>query len=310
MKSFNKSSWNKAWSLSILAFTLLFGHSAQADSASLTSAGYTQNFSSMGTGTTVPTGWSGVTESGSHYTFAPDVSNEYNDGNAYQNENFTAGTLSASSVEHLTPTQASSTGKGTDIINWSNTLATVANGEGSESLGTDPSGNSATMLELSLTNNTGSAITALNVSYDIDRFTTISDTNGSPSGYANSSVEEFPGYHLFYNLTPSNAATWVDVTALDPTINMGTTGAVQVPNTVGITTIPMTTVTLDGSVANGATIALAWFDDNGSAASPDQEIGLNNVSVSAAEAPEPSSLTLCFAGVAAVVFLVRRPRHA
>jgi hypothetical protein len=309
MNKFRQSALKKTLAISTLTFSLLAGHSANAASASLTNTGYTQNFSSMGTGTTVPVGWSGVTEAGSHFTFAPDVANEYNDGQAYQNENFTAGTLSASSVEHLTPTQGSSTGKGSDIVNWSNTLATGANGEGSESLGTDPSGNSATILELSLTNNTGSAITALDLSYDIDRFTTISDTNGNPSGYANSCVEEFPGFHLFYNLTPSNAATWVEVTSLDPTVNMGTTGAVQVPNTVGITVIPTTTVDLNGSVANGSTFALAWFDDNGSAASPDQEIGLNNVSVSAEAVPEPSSLTLCFAA-AGFAFLFRRLRQA
>ena len=274
--------------------------------ASLTSGGYTQNFSSMGSGTVLPTGWSGVSEAGSHYTFAPNVANEYNDSMPFQNENFTAGTLSASAVEYLTPTQASSTGKGTDVVNWVNSPADIAAGEGTESLGTDPSGNAATILELSMTNNTGSAITAVNLSYDIDRFTTISDTNNSPTGYANSSVEEFPGYHLFYNLTPSNTATWVDVTSLDPTVNMGTTGAVNVPNTVGITAIPTTTVNLGGTWAIGGTIAFAWFDDNGSAPSPDQEIGLNSVVIAAA-VPEPSSFALgAVAAITLVVMAIRR----
>jgi hypothetical protein len=272
---------------------------------------YSQNFSSMGTGTTVPTGWSGVSEAGSHYTFAPNVANEYNDGVAFQNENFTAGALSAAAVEALTPTQASSTGKGTDIVNWTNSAANIAAGEGTHSLGTDPSGNAATILELNMTNSTGSAISALNISYDIDRFTTISDTNGNPTGYANSSVEEFPGYHLFYSLTPSVASSWVDVTALDPTVNMGTvTGAVNVPNTVGITVVPTYTLTLSSSIATGQTFALAWFDDNGSAPSPDQEIGLNNVVVTTAVVtPEPSSYALCLAGLIVLALLIQRRRR-
>jgi hypothetical protein len=267
---------------------------------------YSQNFSGMGTGTTLPTGWSGVSEAGSHFTFAPNVANEYNSNAPFQNENFTAGTLNASAVEYLVPTQGSSTGKGTDVVNFQNSQATAGNGEGSESLGTDPSGNAATILELSLTNNTGSALSALNISYDIDRFTTISDTNGNPAGYANSSVEEFPGFHLFYSLTPSVASSWVDVTSLDPTVNMGTVpGAVNVPNTVGITVVPTTTVTLNGTIANGQTFALAWFDDNGSAPSPDQEIGLNNVVVS--EVPEPSANALTgLSGLALAAFLFFR----
>jgi hypothetical protein len=276
--------------------------------ASLTTAGYTQNFSSMGTGTTLPSGWSGVSEAGNHYTFSPNVTNEYNDSIAPLNPNFTAGALSAATAEYLVPTQASATGDGTGIVNYQNTLATTQNGEGSESLGTDPSGNAATILELSLTNNTGSALNAINISYDIDRFTTISNTRNIPTGYANTGVEEFPGYHLFYSLNPTVASSWVDVTALDPTVNMGTVaGAVNVPNTVGITAVPTTMFSLGSSVASGSTFALAWFDDNGDSPSPDQEIGLNSIVVSAA--PEPSSGWLGLVAVGAAFTLLRLRRR-
>jgi hypothetical protein len=290
------------------AAALFSGFSAMAQSASLTGSGYTQNFSSMGTGTTVSVGWSGVSEAGTHYTFAPNVTNEYNDSMPFVNENFTAGALTASTVEALTPTQASSTGKGTDIVNWANSAADIAAGEGTESLGTDPSGNAGTILELSLTNNTGVAITSLQLSYDVDRFTTISDTQGNPAGFANSSVEEFPGYHLFYNLTPSNNSTWVEVSSLDPTVNMGTTGAVTDPNTVGITVVPSTFVSLGGSVANGSTFALAWFDDNASAPSPDQEIGLNEIDIQGT--PEPRSAALGFLAMCGMLGLVLHRRRS
>ena len=299
----------QAFVFSVITLGLLAIQSAQAQV--LFTGSYTQNFSSMGSGTTLPTGWSGVSESGSHNTFAPNVANYDNGGVTGVNPNFTAGTLSASTVEYLAPTQGSSTGKGTDVVNYVNILATAGNGEGSESLGTDPSGNAATILELTLTNNTGSAITALNLSYDIDRFTTVSNTNNITSGYVNTGVEEFPGYQLFYNLTPSNAATWVNVSSLNPTILMGTVaGAVNVPNTVGITTVPTTTVTLGGSVAAGGTFAVAWLDDNGYSPSPDQEIGLNNVAISTVVAPEPSSLALCVAGALMLAVVVLRRRQS
>lgn len=284
------------------AAALFTGSSAFAQ-ASLSAAGYTQNFSSMGaTGTTAPTGWSVVSEAGSHYTFSPNVANEYTDGNAAQNENFTAGALTTEST-----LSTSASYDGAEGINFSNTLATTQNGEGSQSLGSNPSGTAGTILELSLTNNTGSAISSINLSYDIDRFTAITNTRDIPSGYANTGVEEFPGYHLFYNLTPSNNATWVDVTALDPTVNMGTVaGAVNVPDTVGITVVPTTTVSLGGSVANGSTFALAWFDDNAISPSPDQAIGLNNVVVSAAAVPEPSSIALGLVAMSLAAVMIRR----
>ena len=84
--------------------------------------------------------------------------------------------------------------------------------------------------------------------------------------------------------------SWVNVSALNPTIDMGTTGAVQVPNTVGITAVGTTQVALNSAWANNSTLTLAWLDDNGESPTPDQEIGLNNISVAAA--PEPSSIGL------------------
>jgi hypothetical protein len=291
------------------AAALFAGTSASAQISLTGTTPYTQNFSSMGTGTTLPTGWSAVSEAGTNNTFAPNVTGNDNGGTAPLDENFTVSTPTATPVEVLTPTQGSSTGKGVDAVNYVNSAADIAAGEGTRSLGTDPSGNAATILELSLTNNTGSTLNALNLSYDIDRFTTTVDGNGVSASAPNHGVEEFPGYHLFYNLTPSNNATWVDVTSLDPTPDAGTVaGAVNVPNTVGITAIPTTTVALGAGVANGTTFALAWFDDNGYSPSPDQEIGLNNIVIAAA--PEPSSLALGAVAVCLLAVMIRRHRIA
>jgi hypothetical protein len=291
-----------------LAAALFAGPSAFAQ-ATFTAGSYTQNFSSMGTGTVTPTGWSAVSESGSHNTFSPNVSGESNASVAPLNPNFTAGTLSTSPIEALTPTQGSSTGKGVDGVNWVNSDANISAGEGTHSFGSDPSGNAATILELSMTNNTGSAINAVNIAYDIDRFTTVVDNNGVSSSAPNYGVEEFPGYQLFYNLTPSNTATWVNVSSLNPTVNMGTTGGVQVPNTVGITTVPTTMVNLNSAWTAGSTISFAWLDDNGYSPSPDQEIGLNNVVISVAAVPEPSSGFLGLVAVGAAFTLLRLRRR-
>jgi hypothetical protein len=273
---------------------------------------FTDNFSEMtSTQTTAPTGWSVVDEAGANSTFAPAGS-----ATVGVAPNFTAGTLdaeptliAATQAQTTTSDNNSSTEiKGAQGINYDNTLATAQNGEGARSLGTCPSGNAATILELSLTNNTGSALNAVNIGYDIDRFTTTSNDNNATSGN-NIGVEEYPGYQLFYSLTPSVASSWVNVAALNPTIDAGTTGAVQVPNTVGITTVSPTTVTLNSAWAAGATMSFAWFDDNAESPSPDQNIALNNVVIEAA--PEPSSIGLgLIAACVAAVLVIRRRRMA
>jgi hypothetical protein len=266
---------------------------------------YSQNFSSMGTGTAAPTGWSVYSEAGSHATFAP--SGSYTAG---VSPNFTTGALSLeSTLTVATPTQGTSGAKGVVGYNFSNPLATAGNGEGSRSLGSSPSGNAATILQLSLTNNTGSALNALSLSYDIDRFTTTVDNNGDSTTSPNYGVEEYPGYQLFYNLTPGNNSDWVNVSSLNPTIDAGAGGNVSVPNSVGITVVSPTTIQLASSWTAGSTLDLAWFDDNAESPSPDQQIGLNNVNV--AVAPEPSAVVmLAVGGVALLLLAARRAQRA
>ncbi len=269
---------------------------------------YTQNFSSMGTGTVAPLGWSVESEAGANSTFA--ASNDSTPG-TYTSINFTAGAITTQAIKQATP-NPSSLVDSAGGYNWTNTAANIAAGEGTESLGSDPTGTAGTILELSLTNNTGSAISAVNISYDIDRFSQTNSNNGAGTGSPNAGVEEFPGYQLFYNLTPSNTATWVNVSALNPTIDNGTTGAVQVPNSVGITQVGTAAdpnlVTLDSAWAAGTTISFAWFDDNAELPSPDQELGLNNVVIAAV--PEPSSVALGLVALGVAVAMLRLRRKS
>ena len=279
-----------------LIAALLGLHAAQAQVAF--TGNYAQNFDGMGTsGTSAPSGWTVDSEAGSHATFAPPGS--YTAG---VNPNFTAGALTADpTLSAGAPTNQ----KG--LIGYNFDASGVTGNAGDRALGSSPSGNAATILELNLTNSTGSAISSLSLSYDIDRFTTTVDTNGDSKTSPNYGVEEYPGYQLFYNLTPGNNSTWVNVSSLNPTIDAGATGPVSVLNSTGVTSISDATIGLNANWNSGSTLALAWFDDNAESPSPDQLIGLNNVDIAAA-APEPSSLTLCLAG-ASLAFLGFRLRH-
>jgi hypothetical protein len=301
MKSSRISQIKKSVALSLLAFGVLASHSTQAQV--LFNGSYSQNFDSMGaTGTTAPTGWSVVSEAGANTTFAP--ANTSTPG-TFALPNFTAGTLTAKPTLTAVATPSGQDSSGGYNFN----VSSVTGVSGDQGLGSSPTGTAGTVLELSITNSTSSAINTLSLSYDIDRLTVTSNNNGG--GAPNGGLEELPGYELYYNLTPSNNATWVNVSSLNPTIDAGTTGAVQVPNTVGVTTIPTTTLTLNGSWNAGATIAFAWFDDNAESPSPDQDIALNNVVVTTAvSTPEPSSIALGLIGGAMLAALVIRRRIA
>jgi len=67
------------------------------------------------------------------------------------------------------------------------------------------------------------------------------------------------------------------VAALNPTLS-GPAGVV-VPNTVGVTSVPATSVALSSPWNPGSNLLLRWVDDNAVATSPDQIIGLDNVTV-------------------------------
>src|ERR1035437_1189082 len=159
----------------------------------------------------------------------------------------------------------------------------------------------ASILELSLTNSTGAALNAINISYDIRRFTTTANNN---TGYASGNygaVEELPGYQLFYSL---NGTTWTNVAALSPKLS-GSPGVV-VPNSVGVTNVPPTLISLNSAWANNSTLTFAWLDDNAQGPSPDQLLGLDNVTVAI---PEPSTYAAIL-GALTIGFVVTRRRGA
>lgn len=235
-----------------------------------------ENFDSLGSsGTALPAGWSYYSLSGGHedFSYAPPAASTF-----LPNATTTAilvGTGSGSVTANATLTAATSPAsqKGTGAYNFGLNAA-------DRCVGTSPSGNAGGEIQWSLTNSTASTLNSFTIGYDIRRFTTTTNNNTTYDSGPYKGIEELPGYWLFYS--QDNGATWTNVAELNPTLS-GPDGVI-VPNSVGVTTIPPTTVTLASPWAAGATLLLRWFDDNAESPSPDQILGLDNVSFAAGSA--------------------------
>jgi hypothetical protein len=244
---------------------------AHAATANLNSTGFLENFDAMGTsGTTPPSGWAMYKgDAGGNNTWQTSIP-----GN---------GGLSVASMIPTTSALTVKTAPTSTNINGYNaavSAATVAD----RSLATSPTSVTGAAVQLALVNDTGAAFSSLMVSYDTVRFTSV----------AANKVEELPGYWLFYSL---DGSTWSNVSALNPT-------QTTVPNiSTGISSFS-TTFALSAPVAIGSTLRLRWIDDNGVPTSPDQIIGLDNVSIAAV--PEPASCALLLSGFGLVGALARR----
>lgn len=274
---------------SLLLGALLTG-ALPAFGATAFTGSYLQTFDSMGTaGTTAPAGWSVFSMAGGHDTFAP--ADSVTPG---VDPNMTAGTLTAANT--LTAGAAASQ-KGSVGYNFATTASST-----DRSLGTSPSGNAAEVLELTLSNTTGSDIGGIALGYDIRRFSTTTNNNTSYNSSLYKGVEEFPGYRLFYSL---DGTTWTKVSALNPTLT-GASGVV-VPNSIGVTNVAASTIAFNNVWAAGTNLTLAWLDDNAQSPSPDQLLGLDNVTVSAI--PEPSTYAVVL-GALVLGFVALRRRKA
>lgn len=256
----------------LAALSVLFGATA-AQAVNLTAAGYQQNFDAMGTtGTTPPAGWSVLTG---------------NAGTSNATWTTTIPGNGTNSVATLVPTAGALTATAAPSATNNNgfNAARSASATADRVLATSPTTVSGAALQLLLTNATGASFNQLRVGFDTVRFTSVSAAN------------ELPGFWLFYSL---DGNTWANVAALNPTI-------ATVPNTVGVTSVASSLVSLSAPVAAGGSLWLRWVDDNARQTSPDQIIGLNNVTITAV--PEPTSLAMLLAGLGAVV-LRRRARRA
>ena len=141
---------------SIAAAVILFALSSIA-SADVIPV-YSQNFDSMGTGTTAPSGWFVYSIAGSHDQFTP-PDDTTNTGVLPTGPAISGGSLSSPLVVATAGTSTSQ--KGTQGYNWAVNGSTT-----NRSLGTSPSGVAGMVLQAVIPNNTGAAITSLNIDYD------------------------------------------------------------------------------------------------------------------------------------------------
>ena len=226
----------------------------------------TENFNSLGaTGTTLPAGWS--------------VWNGPSGSDAFTWNNST-GVWSPATLVRST---AALTASNTPTANANNGYNAGAPGDSANRLlATAPTTTGGTALQWALANSTGSAIAGLRLGYDIRRFTAPATDN------------ELPGYRLFLSL--DQGASWTAVPALDPALSGN--ASVLVPNTVGVTTVAPATLNLPAYWQPGAELRLRWIDDNASQSSPDQILGLDNLSLEAVAAPPPppAALTAVWSG--------------
>lgn len=224
-----------------MAWLMIAGCGPAAAQVSFTGTDYTQNFDAMGvSGTSAPTGWGFYGGLGGGNT-------TWTNATGIPTSAIGGGTLNATLTASTTFTTSNNTS------GWNYALPTAT---ADRALGTSPTGGQGVVLQLALTNNTGGPISAVRIGYDIRRF--------------NAATNELPGYWLFYSV--DGGTTWANVGSLN-------SNSTTVPNTVGVTTVPVTAITLASAWPAGGQLRLRWVDDNASDTSPDQICGLDNVTV-------------------------------
>jgi len=254
-----------------LAAVVAIGLSAMAAPVAM-SGTYSQNFDGMGTGTAYPAGWAVYSISGSHDQFVPATPPTGND-------------IKAGSAVTMVAVTGPTNQKASNGYNFG-----LSASSGDRALGTSPTGTAGMVLELQLTNGLPYQLTGFTINYDIRRFSTTTNNNTGYDGDSYKGIEELPGYRLFYSV--DGGSTYTNVSALNPTIS-GPTGVIM-PNATGVTSVPQTEITFTSPLAANGSLKLRWFDDNAQSPSPDQLIGLDNVTVT--PVPEPATLTVVALG--------------
>jgi hypothetical protein len=262
-----------------LAGLLMLSAAGSANAASLSATGYFQDFDSMASTTTLPTDWSIWKVGNDHSTWTTAIT--ANGATHSVSAMTSAGTTLVSALLDTAITSSTRNANAYNIAHAATSADRV--------LATSPTGIDGNAIQLSLTNNTSISLNSFNLSYDIVTFFG-GKANGSPT------VEELPGYQLFYSV---NSGSWVNVSDLNPVkvadgihpvVPVGTVGSLSYSETSIIDTIA-----LSSAWGTGQTLKLRWVDDNAEHLSPDQIIGLNNVNV--APVPVPAAAWLLGSGL-------------
>lgn len=221
---------------------------------------YVQDFNSMGTGSTIPPGWTHIGKlGGSASSWSTSIPASGNPSAA------SSGTVNNSLI---VATNTFSGTSNTRAFNYSDGNTT------NRALGTSPTSDAGNILQLSLTNSTGSPLSSLQLSYNIRRFANAA------------SPESLPGYRLFVSV--NGGTIWTNVAALNPTIS-------TLPNTVGTSNFSLA-LTLPAPVLAAGQLRLRWVDDNSASSAVDQRIGLDDVSITLSAPAACGSPAFQFAG--------------
>ena len=223
---------------------------------------YTQNFNGMGTtGTTFPAGWSILPLDGDSSSAVIPTSAE-----------MTAATPGSSTLIVWYPALGND-----GWLDQAGNMGSTAT-DPNRLLGTSPYETRGSMLQLSLANNSGEAITTVRLSYDMQAM-----ADGTLKPGFTDTHEELPGYSFYY----LNGSTWTHV----PSLDLSNDGLSSIGH--GSATINFST-----PVANGGTFQFRWFDDDSMYFSPDFMFAIDNVVVNV---PEPASLSLLVVGALALI---------
>jgi hypothetical protein len=244
---------------------------SSAQAAAIFTAGiYSQDFNSMGiAGTAAPTDWLVGTLGG---TF-----NRVTDGGG-----------TATSVA-LTVDNGSNGTAGLSF-NFGTT------GDADRAVGNNPTTASGDrVIQLALNNNTGAPITDLIIGYTGEQWR-------QSQGISSSGVEKL---RLYYSLSPNSG--WVSISSLDWTApKQGAANAALDGNAAANRNVLSATFTPGAAIPDATNFYLRWLDwnDNGT---NDHGLAIDDVSITAVSAPEPSSLAFLALGGFA---LLRRRRRA
>jgi hypothetical protein len=264
-----------------------------APKASFTASGYQQTFDSMSDGTSTALFTSREAPIGFRILTIPGGNTTYTDATGISILPASAPLSSFTYTGYLTVNSTYGGANPSLTTNNNGLNAALASNPADRILATSPTGNAGAGIELQLVNNSDAIVELLDMSYDIVRL------SAAPT------VNELPGYQLFYSQDQGD--TWTNVAGLNPTL-AGSSGVV-VPNTIGVTSINNFIVSLFQPWHVGQSLYFRWIDDNADQTSPDQIIGLNNVSISAAAVPEPTTIVGTLTAASAIL-LRRRRRQA
>lgn len=234
--------WRQSFQNIIIFLGLLMPFLSEGQISISSSTPYTQDFSTLvntGTSSTLPTGW---------------VLSETGTG---ANTTYTAGTGSATGGDTYSFGSAASTDR---------------------ALGGLQSGSVVPTVGAAFTNNTGSAIISLAISYTGEQWRLGATTRVDRLDFQYST-----------NATSLTTGTWTDINALDFTapVTAGTVGALDGNNAANKTAISSSITSLNISV--GSTVWIRWSDLN--ATGSDDGLGVDDFSITATSAAPVSTLS-------------------